>query len=296
MRSELNVEEREFSIGGLRLVGRHWRKPGAPLGPPLIALHGWLDNAGSFDRLAQELGVRELLALDLAGHGRSAHRWGLGAYNIWQDVAEVLDVAQQMNWPSFALLGHSRGAAIAMVLAAVRPEAVVALIGIDAIAPHAAPAREAAKQLAHSIGCQLAPARGAPYYYPTLNAAVAARARGRTKLSMEDAAALAVRGVGRDADGFFWANDAKLLLPSEVKFTPEQVDAFLRALELPVLVLMADRGMLINDASVCMRVRGLTQGSVKVLSGGHHLHMSENATGVAEAVEHFLAERARRAG
>ena len=42
-----------------------------------VALHGWLDNAGSFDTLAPQL-VAEcprhaLLCLDYPGHGRSSH-------------------------------------------------------------------------------------------------------------------------------------------------------------------------------------------------------------------------------
>ena len=42
-----------------------------------LALHGWLDNAGSFDTLAPQLVAacprHALLCLDYPGHGRSSH-------------------------------------------------------------------------------------------------------------------------------------------------------------------------------------------------------------------------------
>jgi hypothetical protein len=37
----------------------------------VIALHGWLDNANSFARLAPQLKGLRIVALDLAGHGYS---------------------------------------------------------------------------------------------------------------------------------------------------------------------------------------------------------------------------------
>jgi pimeloyl-ACP methyl ester carboxylesterase len=67
------AEETSFEIGGLRLAAR---VHGPADGRPVLAAHGWLDNAASFDHLAPLLPGLRLVALDLAGHGRSGHRVG----------------------------------------------------------------------------------------------------------------------------------------------------------------------------------------------------------------------------
>ncbi len=65
---------REFSVPVPwgRLSGREWGDPSS--GTPWIALHGWLDNCGSFDALAPRFPAgHRLLCVDMPGHGLSSH-------------------------------------------------------------------------------------------------------------------------------------------------------------------------------------------------------------------------------
>ncbi|NVK25415.1 MAG: hypothetical protein HWE10_10850, partial [Gammaproteobacteria bacterium] len=41
---------------------------------PVLALHGWLDNAASFIPLIQNIPTVNWTAIDLPGHGASFHR------------------------------------------------------------------------------------------------------------------------------------------------------------------------------------------------------------------------------
>ena len=64
----MRARERTFDLRGLRVAAIEWGADGAR---PVLALHGWLDNAASFARLATLLDRLHLVAIDLPGHGRS---------------------------------------------------------------------------------------------------------------------------------------------------------------------------------------------------------------------------------
>ena len=42
------IRERTFDVNGLTLTAKEWGRSGST---PVIALHGWLDNAATFDRM-----------------------------------------------------------------------------------------------------------------------------------------------------------------------------------------------------------------------------------------------------
>ena len=62
------IRERSFQVNDLTLASKEWGRSGYL---PVIALHGWLDNAASFDRMLPFMENLHVIALDLAGHGRS---------------------------------------------------------------------------------------------------------------------------------------------------------------------------------------------------------------------------------
>ncbi|NIR25586.1 MAG: alpha/beta hydrolase, partial [Gammaproteobacteria bacterium] len=66
----MTPREVTLQAGPLRLAARVWGEEGAR---PVLALHGWLDNAASFDALGELLEGVQLVALELAGHGHSQH-------------------------------------------------------------------------------------------------------------------------------------------------------------------------------------------------------------------------------
>jgi pimeloyl-ACP methyl ester carboxylesterase len=76
------------------------------MGAPTFALHGWLDNANSFDRLAPLLPELDLIALDFAGHGFSSHA-ARRALHLAARCAGRHRIANELGWEQFNLIGHS---------------------------------------------------------------------------------------------------------------------------------------------------------------------------------------------
>ena len=140
--------ERRFRLAGLTLAAEVWGSPGQR---PVLASHGWLDNAGSFSLLAPRLPDCEIVALDLAGHGFSDSRSADSAYNLWQDVGDLLDVADELGWQRCTLLGHSRGAAVSMLFAATFPERVDKLILLEGGLPLTGEPSDAPASLAKAL-------------------------------------------------------------------------------------------------------------------------------------------------
>ena len=272
------MQEWKFELGDLTFRGKRWGKMG---GTPFIALHGWLDNCASFDFLAPHLHGLDLLAIDLAGQGRSDHRVHTGAYNIWLDIAEVISIADQLGWKKFGLLGHSRGAMISTLVAGTFPERVSHLSLIESFVPHIVEASEAPEQLASAVNALLTINGKTRSEFSSFDDAVTARERGFLKLTHEDALVLAKRGVTEVHGKFYWNNDIRLNAPSEVKFTKDQVRAFVDRISAPITVIIGEDGLL-NQFPESQEFIEQTPGvSVHYLPGDHHLHMSHQCENVA---------------
>lgn len=105
---------------------------GSQKNPPVLCLHGWLDNANSFDRLIPLL-PQDLcyVAMDFGGHGLSSHYNPGFPYYHQNFVSEVRRVAAAFKWTRFSLLGHSFGGSVGGLFACMFPEMVHKLILLD---------------------------------------------------------------------------------------------------------------------------------------------------------------------
>lgn len=102
----------------------------------LTGLHGWLDNANTFDLIAPLLpkNVR-FLSLDLPGHGLSDHFPPGFIYDPRGYIGAVKKAMTVIGWKHFILLGHSMGAVVGMIYTSVFQEDIESFISIDIIKP-----------------------------------------------------------------------------------------------------------------------------------------------------------------
>ena len=101
-----------------------------------VALHGLMDNAGTFNKIIPGLpeGIR-VTCIDLPGHGLSSRLSAGSLYHLLDHVATVQRVKDYLSIERCVLLGHSMGGWIGGLYAAVMPEQVLGLISIDGIKP-----------------------------------------------------------------------------------------------------------------------------------------------------------------
>lgn len=268
------------------IAALRWGTEGAPR---VLALHGWLDNAASFVPLAAHLRGIDLVAIDLPGHGRSAHLPPGADYSFAGAMHGVLDAADALGWARFALLGHSMGAGIASLLAAACPQRIERLVAIEALG--ALP--EAVENTVTRLRDAVASARTLPgkrlRIFPDLGPAILARVNGHVVRVSEGAARLLVeRGVVEADGGWQWSSDPRLTLPTMVRMTEEQVRALIAGIECPTRVIYADPPQpYLPEPRRSQHAALLPDGEMIVLSGTHHLHMEQPAE-VAGAIGDFF--------
>ncbi|GAA3705984.1 alpha/beta fold hydrolase [Oceanisphaera sediminis] len=273
----------QLEVQGRRLAVMEW---GDPQGVPVVALHGWLDNAAGFTLLARYLPQIRLIALDLAGHGLSDHRAAGQPYYIWDNVADVLALVDELKLKRVALLGHSMGASIATLLAGSFPERVSRLFLLDGLAPRHYRADSLPEQMAAALRKGNRIRRRGWRPYEQFEQAVQARMGGRYPVSREAAIWLLERSLEQRPDGWCWRHDIALSQPSVVRLCEQQIAAFLTRLTMPVLLMMAERGDELDGVEPLTElVRDL---ELKVLDGGHHMHLEAKA---AAQIADWIGER-----
>ena len=280
------LEERKFQLPGLTLAAREW---GNRNGRPVIFLHGWLDNAGSFDRLVPLLENCHSLAVDSAGHGLSTNRSADSTYNIWQEVGDIVHIADQMGWEQFILAGHSRGANVATLIAGTFPERVNKLVLIEGGVATIGNTEDAPENLAQSFRDRVKLAQRSGRIFADRDEAIAGRRDGWAMLSEEAAEILAARSLRQVKEGFQWQFDQRLKGKSEFLLTHDQLRAFVSRVSVPVLLFHAQDSPIQSMPFFEDIISGFTHLEKVVVPGGHHLHLEGAQTLIAERIEAFFA-------
>ena len=163
---------REFSLDiaarpHRRPARRHPRRAAGARAARLARQRRQLPAAG-----AAPAGI-DLVALDLPGHGRSAHLPPGADYAFVGAVNAVLDVADALGWERFALLGHSMGAGIASLVAAACPQRIERFVAIEALGALAEAPERTVARLRDAVAACARCARKPLRVFPDIDTAVA---------------------------------------------------------------------------------------------------------------------------
>lgn len=279
------AEPLELDLPEVRVRALAW---GPRDGRPVLALHGWLDNAASFTELAPRLCAAQplrVVALDLPGHGLSEHK--RGPYHFIDSVADALHAADALGWERFSLLGHSMGAGISTLVAGAMNERIEHCMLLEGIGPMVDDPNEAARRLARSLRSEARKQTTEKRLYPSPEFA-AERLREATAMTLESARILVARGLEQREGGWAWRADPRLRVDSRLRLTEDHVLAFLRAIRAPVLLVSAEHGWPHDPAVVRRRMDTVARLDQVVLPGHHHVHLDDPEP-VAAAIVEFLA-------
>lgn len=267
------------------LAALQWGDAGTPA---LLALHGWLDNAASFARLAPLLATqRRVIALDLPGHGHSAHLPpGVHRYNNLDQVDHVLDFADALQLESFDLLGHSLGAGIASLTAAAAPARVGKLALIEGLGPLA---DDGSQTLARwrDAHAQRQTSRRPPRVFASIDDAVAARVAAGG-LDADEARPIVERNLRETDGGHAWRSDPRLRLATPLRIEELQLRRVITGIGAPTLLLLADPATpYLPPELMAARAACVADCRVERIAGSHHLHIRQSQQ-CAERILAFL--------
>ena len=271
-----------FNLGSLQLHGLSF---GHEQDPILLCIHGWLDNAASFQSLIPLIKNRYVIAIDLSGHGFSSHKTPDAHYHFIDWVYDLLKLSEHNQWKAIDVVGHSMGAMISCAFAAAFPEKVKSLTLIDAIGFITTHAEDTTAQLRKGMLSRFkseAPPTATftddsvkqPKKSHSRQSAINARVM-VSDLSIEHASILVDRGLIKEGQGYIWRTDSRLRNVSPYRLTPLQADNIVKNIQCPVQVIYGDKGMHMAVAGIKHYSPMLPQLTSHALVGGHHVHMEQ---------------------
>ena len=130
------------SSDGLKLYARDYRRSSVTGndGPPVLCMHGLTRNSADFEDICDHLANRyRLIVVDQRGRGRSAYDPQPANYQPAVYVQDMFTLLRHLEISSATLMGTSMGGIMAMMMAAMQPDMVKAMI-INDVGPELNPA------------------------------------------------------------------------------------------------------------------------------------------------------------
>lgn len=257
---------------------------------PILGLHGWQDNAGTFDRLIPLLPKNiSLLALDLPGHGLSSPIPAGLSYDKSNFIYTIKYLKKQYNWDKISIMGHSMGAILGFVYCSLYPDEVDMMIAIDALKPFYIPPHHAQSSMLSSInGVVLETERNMIkseppcYSYPELVDKLCAGMN--HSVEKENAIYILKRGVKKSQlypEKYYFIRDGRIKHFGMITFDPELCDEMIKRITSPYCLILFTGSSALNPEDqvrsagfVHKMYETLPHMEIHKIDGRHHDHLN----------------------
>lgn len=281
--TEISYKIFDRKIAGLSWLGSEPHK--------VLALHGWLDNAASFSVIGPKFDKFDLCAIDMAGQGLSDFRSADASYDLVSELRDLFELSKVFSSQPVDLVGHSRGAIVCALFAAIVPERVNRLVLIDSVEPFPYKLPDLPKALVDSLRSNYSLRGRSGTIYTSREDAIQARMISQIPVSRESAELLAERALRKTETGWSWHADQRLKATNAYHITDEMRGDFFSLIQAPTLLIEPEQGLLKQDPRFKSSGAAIPNLTRKIVPGAHHCHMDDCPELVAELVQSWLAPR-----
>ena len=287
----MSAREKTVDVLGLPV---HYLEWGTPIGEPLVLVHGFLDQARSWEPLVgflqQKMDPRLwIVAPDCRGHGASG--WvGAGGYYHFPDYVLDLDcVVRALGVSRFKLVGHSMGGTIAFLYAGTFPQRVTRLVLIEGLGPVGMNFSDAPTRMEEWISEVHERGRNHFREYSSIEAGARQLKKTNARLNDDLALELAREGMKQNSRGkWIWKFDPLHRTTAPQPFYSFQAIEFLRRIDCPVLIVEGKESHQTQRPDKEARLDALRPKlRIDVEHAGHMVHQ-DNPKGLATLLADFL--------
>jgi pimeloyl-ACP methyl ester carboxylesterase len=269
-------EARHYQSQGLRLHYTDWGNESAP---PLLLVHGGLDQSRSWDAVARALRANfHVVAPDLRGHGDSD--WATGSsYSLADHVYDLTCLIKSAGLEQAAIVGHSMGGMVSLTYAGAFPQNVSRLVVLDGVTNF--PARSVKPidvRIAEWVGDLDKTAQRKIRRYPSVADGADRILARNARLTREQAMHLATHALKRDADGeHSWKFDPYLRARAPYRLSLEDNIALWSRIRCPTLLVSGSESFLPDPATAGVLGHFRQAELVKIEGAGHWVQHDQPA-------------------
>ncbi|KFM78541.1 putative serine hydrolase, partial [Stegodyphus mimosarum] len=212
---------------------------------PVLALHGWLDNCGTFDKLIPLL-TKEfyIVAVDTPGHGLSSQRPPGSLYTDLELIVDFKRVIDYFGWKKCSLIGHSLGGCFGLMFACIFPDVIQKLVVLDIVKPTSRDITLFPSEITNGITNYLkneSKMSKEPPLYTNESAALRLKEGMVNEVTLESAKILNQRGTRKYGNGVVFNRDLRCRTIENIsRRSHEVMKQFMHAVRCELLMIMAN--------------------------------------------------------